>query len=57
MTNHFILPEEWDLWYAEHVKTCKQCSDESNGPAPLCDTAFNKMQEIVKELKIDKVVE
>jgi len=40
---------DWESWYAEHVKTCKQCSDVSHGPAPLCETAFAKMQEILRE--------
>lgn len=46
-------PDEttWEGWYAAHVARCKTCSDESQGPAPLCTEAFDKFVEMLEAEK------
>jgi len=41
--------DAWEVWFAEHEKTCPQCGgDDSNGPPPLCREAFRKLQRYLR---------
>ena len=42
--------EPWEVWIAEHCKTCEQCRLSMNDmEGSLCEVAFAKMKEYAKE--------